>query len=209
MLNRRSMLGRLLGGLAGLLGLGKVGASEFTVTETFSLPLPGDPWVVDTTSMHNKEWRTCEPALGKPLLETKVTEVDLLEIVHEGGPHDGYPTFIKIDGKMLGGPNGINAKPRWEKSIHLQTVADEPLQVSAVYANGDVEIFLPKRFDFTLGDLRIQLHPDIQRCPSKITLSGHEPRVKSLRLSFVEGEACWVDLKILPHKETQPCSEPS
>lgn len=191
-MDRRSMLGKLLATVAGLFWAGKVRASESAL--------------IDTTSMYNQTWRTKQPADSLPNPTHRVTEVDLLEIVRGDGCNgredsfsDGFSTWIKIDGKMLGGHGGINESPRFEKVINLSAVAGEPLAVFVEYGDRSTELFYPKRFDLTLGDVRVQIHPDF--CPCRILIGGYEPHVSFLNITFEEGVVPWVDIRIKPHQE--------
>ena len=124
--------------------------------------------------------------------------VDLpeIELVHAGGGDDGYPTYVKIDGKtspdMWPTDNG-----KREVKITLAAIAGEPFCIYVEWQNKKVTIYRPREFNFTLGDLHIEIHPD--RYPCLISLGGYEPRLPQMVAVFEEGKMVLFHMAIKPH----------
>lgn len=114
-----------------------------------------------------------------------------LKINHRNTTEDGYGATVTIDG--VHPPNF--PLPRFERRITIRAWAGSPLLVDVEYTDGSV-VYQPEIFDFQLGNLHILNRTD--RFPCQVTIGGLEPKVRSVRLAFQEGEAVWVEMTFMP-----------
>jgi hypothetical protein len=120
------------------------------------------------------------------LTPTELRKCDRIDIIHIGSLHDGYQTFVIVDGIKL-----PEMEPKlYDKEIEIHAIAGEPLQVIVLVLDKEHSHhtigFLPTHFDMDLGVLGVHIIPD--RSPCKITIGGYEPGVRKLFVRFAEGE---------------------
>lgn len=154
--------------------------------------------MVDTTTMHNKEFKTSSPGGGAAEPRRIDIECSRLVIEHPSTVYDGFKTFAVIDGAS---PYNLGDEILLERIITLVVDCDAVPIVDVEYlVEGTCEIVLarikPKYLYMKCGSLSVETRDD--RFPCQILLDGHEPRVKVLTMRFAEGEACWVNMTILP-----------
>lgn len=197
-MNRRNFIGRAIAAI-GALVLGRQTATEETV-DVDAVPVLK---LADTTSMHNKKFKTCDVVDNIPPVDHITIDCDVVNIVHKGGSDDGYPTFAMIDGAS---PYiEANGNRLLEKTIEFSVSAMESPVVTVTYARrsstgehlGDVVANIRANYVSVHCDaLEIRTHP--QRSPCQILIGGLEPHVRDIHIRFEEGEACWVRMVFKP-----------